>query len=449
MTATERETVLDYIDQASFLGWSALGRTPLIQLMWSFEDSIDGDILERFRVQLGYTLLGRLIRRSLVPFGRHCWVRGSDPGRSHFHPDILPPEQLVPWADLVRVGVIDPERGPGWQLDGVALQGGGSALVLTAPHCLVDGIAILEAVADAIEGVDRIQHLPLAPARLHAQTFHQDLGVAIRSLAAIGVAVGALIRSLCAMGSLSLPRRTRRHQRITRGGHGFEHPEVPFVCVGIRQSDWERRYLQLDGSSTALQAAMVAQLAVVTGRVDGAGAVSLVMPVSTRAKPDSRANALQWIRFPHTPQRSIGSLQPLSRRILRQLGALKRERRWREALLGLSPYVPRAAIRWIESKIHGESSTVTVSNIGKLSACVVRPMCMSSQHILIRFIEKLSTADLEHMGGTMYSNAWSIGGTQYLSFRVWQPGTIESRAQLTSVVEEVLRDFELKPHVLI
>ena len=49
----------------------------------------------------------------------------------------------------------------------------------------------------------------------------------------------------------------------------------------------------------------------------------------------------------------------------------------------------------------------------------------------------------------MYSNAWSIGGTQYLSFRVWQPGTIESRAQLTLVVEEVLRDFELKPHVLI
>ena len=134
MTATQRETILDYIDQASFLGWSALGRTPLIQLMWTFEDSIEGDMLERFRIQLGYTLLGRLIRRSIVPFGRHSWVRGSDPGRSHFHPDILPSEQLVPWADRLRVAAIDPERGPGWQLDGVALQGGGSALVLTAPH---------------------------------------------------------------------------------------------------------------------------------------------------------------------------------------------------------------------------------------------------------------------------------------------------------------------------
>lgn len=449
MITTEREAILDCIDQASFLGWSALRRTPLIQLMWTFEDSIERDMLERFRVQLGYTLLGRLIRRSVVPFGRHCWVRGSDPGRSHFHPDIIPPEQLVPWADRVRVAEIDPVRGPGWQLDGVALQGGGSALVLTAPHCLVDGIAILEAVADAIEGVDRIQHLPLAPARFHAQTFRHDLGVAIRSLAAVGIAVGALIRSLRAMGSLSLPRRTRRHQRITREGHGFEHPEVPFVCVGIRQSDWKRRCLQLDGSSTALQAAMVAQLAVVTGRVDGAGSLSLVMPVSTRSAGDSRANALQWIRFPHTPQGNIASLQHLSRQIRSQLDVLKREVPKREALLGLSPYIPRAAIRWIESKIHGESSTVTVSNLGKLSDCMVRPMCKSSQHFLFRFIEKLSTAELERMGGTMYSALYSIAGTQYLSFRVWQPGTIESRAQLTLVVEEILRDFELKPHVLI
>ena len=449
MTATERETVLDYIDQASFLGWSALGRTPLIQLMWTFEDSIDGDILERFRVQLGYTLLGRLIRRSLVPFGRHCWVRGSDPGRSHFHPDILPPEQLVPWADLVRVGVIDPERGPGWQLDGVALQGGGSALVLTAPHCLVDGIAILEAVADAIEGVDRIQHLPLAPSRRYWQTLRHDLWVAIGSLTAVGRAVGVLLRSLPAMAPFTLAPRARRPLPISCGVYGSEHPDVPFVCVAIRQSDWEQRCRELDGSSTTLQAAMVAHLAVVAGRVDGAGSVSLVMPVSTRAPGDYRANALQCIRFPHTPQRSIGSLQPLSREIRSQLGALRRQLREREALLSLSPCVPRIAVRWIESLIHGEPSNVTVSNLGELSTSVVHPMNKFSRHVILRFIEKMSISDLERMGGTMYSAAWSAEGTQYLSFRVWQPGAIESRGELISAVVEILRVFSLNPLSLI
>ena len=73
------DNTLAYIDQASFLGLRALGRGPLIQFTWVYDRPVDIDGLRRFHRNLGHGLLGRLVERSPLPFGRHRWVASTGP----------------------------------------------------------------------------------------------------------------------------------------------------------------------------------------------------------------------------------------------------------------------------------------------------------------------------------------------------------------------------------
>lgn len=60
---------LAYIDQGSFLGLRALGRGPHQQYVWVYDHDMDLDALGQFHHNLGYTLFGRRIERSLFRSG--------------------------------------------------------------------------------------------------------------------------------------------------------------------------------------------------------------------------------------------------------------------------------------------------------------------------------------------------------------------------------------------
>ena len=62
------DNTLAYIDQASFLGFRALGRGPVPQVLWIYEHPVNLDNLRQFHRNLGHGLLGRRIERSPVPF---------------------------------------------------------------------------------------------------------------------------------------------------------------------------------------------------------------------------------------------------------------------------------------------------------------------------------------------------------------------------------------------
>ncbi len=60
----------------------ASGRS--LQVGWLYEHAVDFDELKRFHYNLGYGLLGRLIERSPLPFGRHRWgLRSPAVGNRH------------------------------------------------------------------------------------------------------------------------------------------------------------------------------------------------------------------------------------------------------------------------------------------------------------------------------------------------------------------------------
>lgn len=431
------------IDQASFLGWSALGRAPLIQVIWIFEREVEATDIGHFAQRLNHTLLGRCVRRSLVPFGRHRWVRSRDSWGAPGNETPLSKKQLIAWADKATTTAINPEQGQGWKLASTSMSDGGAAIVLTASHCLVDGLAMLQAIGDAVLDIRRIDHLPSSYTGFSPGLLLEDIIVAIRSIAGIPRALKAGFRILTSEKTGADQKRAQipilPEQRRDRS-----YIDVPFLCIAIPESDWKKQCRQLSASSRALQAAIAGRLAMKIGRIDQCGRVSIVMPVSTRSEDDTRANAVHSFRFNYTPLEARHNLRKLSQDIKQQFRILRGELETREAVLELTPYIPSAAVRWIESSIHGCASTVTVSSLGKLDECVRRPLKDAARSITIRLLEPLTNHDLSRVGGTMYCLSWSTGGHLYLSFRVWQPGVVETQEDLVCMMGDVAHEFALQ-----
>ena len=103
------DSTLAYIDQGSFLGLRALGRVPILQYVWVYEHPVDLDGLRRFQRNLGYGLLGRLVERSPLPFGRHHWVIWRGPADIEVSGTVRPRDEVAAWADEQMRRPIDPE----------------------------------------------------------------------------------------------------------------------------------------------------------------------------------------------------------------------------------------------------------------------------------------------------------------------------------------------------
>lgn len=415
----------------------------MIQILWVYDVPIAANELERLRICLNRTYLGRRVRRSSVLFGRHSWVRASDPGLLVNHPDRLHCEQLKSWADRLRDNCIDPEKGPGWQLDYTAMSCGGSALLLTAPHCLVDIKSTLLAITDAVNGVSRIADLPAAPAGLQWRLWRHDLRVAFSVLVDLAQSLPVLLQSFLSAKPLSLAL-DRPSASAPAGTPKDSHPvDVPLLFMTIPREEWRRLFQSLDGNSSTLLAAITSRLALSVGRTDPSGALSMVFPVSTRVAGDTRANALQALRFSYTPESPRASLKSLYQRLRSELRTMLRQEKQDQALLSLTPFIPRAAVRWIESWIQGCASTITINNFNEISESVCMPTGTRSRHVLIRSVEKLTSKELIRSGGLLYSETWSVDEQQYLMFRAWQSGVIESQQDLADAIKAVISEFSL------
>jgi len=87
------------MDQASFLALRARDQPQLVQWVWVYERALDFDGLERFHHNLGYGLLGRLIERSPLPFGRHRWVAAHHGPALDVSEHARPRAEFSAWVD--------------------------------------------------------------------------------------------------------------------------------------------------------------------------------------------------------------------------------------------------------------------------------------------------------------------------------------------------------------
>lgn len=436
------DNTLAYMDQGSFLGLRALGRAPIMQFTWVYPEGVDMAGLRRFHCDLGSGLLGRRIERSPLPFGRHRWISSSGPADIAVAAAARPRAELTAWADERIVVPVDPEHGPAWHLSVLPLTDGGDAVTLVVSHSVADALGLTLTIADAAQGVRRDLGYPPPGSVSRTRALLRDVREAARSLPDVARAVRATARVAreqkddLAASSKSAAPATRR---------GACDPVIPpTVTAYVDLVDWDACVKNLGGTSNSLFAGFAARLGQLLGRVDADGLAMLSYPVSDRTEGDTRANALNTVTAIVDPGRAATDLTAIRAELRRVLTDLGSQPDANLAPLPLTPYVPKFMVRRLERMVLKVGSPIGCSNLGELPAAANRPDGTDAGRLSFRLVEPgITEAELENLGGLLYSASGRVHGRIFLTVSAWTVGVPNTREALHDAVRCALADFGL------
>lgn len=436
------DNLLDYMDQASFLGLRALGRGPQIQYTWIYDRPVDLEGLRRFQANLGHGLLGRRIERSPLPFGRHRWIAYPGPADLEIAPRERARDEVMDWVDEQIEIPLDPETGPPWRIAVQPLAGGGAAVTLVVSHTVSDGLGGCLAIAEAAKGLTHDFGYPPPNSRTRRQARREDWREFVREIPKIGKAVVAGIRlAKKSKDEVSKPAKSTAVavRRSTPGPF-----RVPMVVAFIDEPQWDECAKRLGGSSNSLVAAIASRLGALTGRVDQQGMAKLTIPVSERIEGDTRGNALNVITLTVDPATVTGSLTELRNRTKEELVALSRSHNDLLAPLPLTPLIPARLAGRLEALALGAGAPIGSSNGGQYDPFTNRPDGTDADFIFVRQIDSGITAEvLDRLGGLLFVASGTTHGKVYLTITGWKPAADNSREQLEADVQTALGEFGL------
>ncbi|MCK0175176.1 hypothetical protein [Mycolicibacterium sp. F2034L] len=441
MTAADDR--LAFIDQAAFLQLRSTGPGKLAHVSWLYEHDVDHEALARFHGHLGHGLLGRRIECSPLPFGRHRWVAAPGPPGPIDTAPARPRAALSEWLDERAELTVDPERGPAWHLGVLPMTDGSTAISLVASHCLADGVGILQTIADAAAGTPRDFGYTPAASRSRLQGAVEDLRRTVRDTPEYG-------RTLAAAARLALRRRhdiaTSGSSRppVAPGGTGAGTVVVPVINAFVPIEAWDTAAEQRAGTSYSLLAGFSARLAERLGRMrPGDGAVSLLIAMSDRTPGDTRANAISLAHVDVDPGQATGDLTAVRAAIRQGLADLRAVPDETFALLPLTPFVPRRAVRRTADLMFGDLP-VSCSNVGDLDPLVGRPDGTDAEYVLLRGVDQdVQRAAIERAGGHLVVVAGRINGTVTIGVVGYQPGGPNTKDHLREVTVATLAEFGL------
>ncbi len=436
------DNTLDFADQASFRGLQVLGRAPLIQFTWIYDYPVNIEGLRRFQSNLGHGLLGRLIERSPLPFGRHHWVSARGPDDLEIATPRRDRSEVWDWADELICRPIDPENGPAWRLGVQPLADGGAAVTLVASHSLVDAIGLSLAISDAAKGITRELHYPPPASRTRWHAVVEDGKQAVRALPGVGKAIVAASR-VARTENQGLPAKSTRP-----AVHVPRCPErlvlLPTVAAYFDLDHWDERCRSLGGTSNSLFGGLGARLGQILGRVDGNGKVRLTWPVNERADDDTRGNALTGCFLTADPVHVTDSLVALRAEMKRTLAALSETRDALAAPLPLVPFTPKPLIRLADKMINRLGSPIGCSNLGDLDPAVNRPDGTDAEYVAFRMLEpQITNRVLDQMGGYLYLASGRVHGKVFVTVAAWTVGGTNTKKSLRDSVCQALAEFHL------
>ncbi|WP_406814968.1 hypothetical protein [Mycobacterium sp. M23085] len=411
---------LALLDQAAFLRLRATGQGSTVQSTWIYDRDVSVDEVRAFNDNLGAGLLGRRIERSPLPFGRHRWVVDSD------SPDIAweprrPRGEIGAWLERRAQVSVDPERGPTFHLGVLPLDDGGAAVTLVASHCVVDGLGLVMAIADAVKGERRNLGYPQPNSRGRCRAVLEDLADAV-------LAVPAAVRALIATVFILLRVSPDQHVQARRPGRpaptGDDANTSPSVTIQTDAAAWEERARALNGSGNALFVAFAARLAHRMGRVLADGnSVTVVLPVSDRTAEDDRANALTSITL--TVNGAVADdLSHVRADIKRSLASLEQQPNEMLAGLPLIPFTPQWLVRRAEGiAMSSGQLPVGCSNLGLLDSAVSRIDGAEATEVSMRLAEQgLTQARIEQVQGQLFCGTGVVNGSRFLTVVAYQSG---------------------------
>jgi hypothetical protein len=436
---------LAYIDQAAFLQQRATGVAKLAQAIWIYDHPVDLEALRGFVRNLDHSLLGRQIERSVLPFGRHRWVR-APAGTTSVSP-MRPRAELSDWIDERSAVSIDPEYGPSWHLGVVPLDDGSAAISLVASHCVTDGVGLLRSIADAAEG--RTRHLGYASARSRPplEALRADARRTARDLPEVG-------RTLAAAAKLGYRRRgdfaqsgSARPQAAVERGE--ELVTMPAINAFIDASRWDACAERLNGTTYSLLAGFSARLAERTGRHrPDDGAVSLLIAISERTPDDTRANAVSLTTVCVDPAQVTSDLSDSRTAIRQAIKTLREVPDETFALLPLNPFVPKWAVNRATGVMFGDLP-VSCSNLGEIDTAVGRADGTDAKYFMLRGVDQnLTRGEIERAGGQLVVASTRLGQTISLGIVSYQPGGANTKAHLRDVTARTLAEFDLQADIL-
>ena len=441
---------IDLMDQGSFLGLRALGHQPVFLATWTYDRPVDLEALRRVNDNLCHTLAGRLVERSPLPGGRHRWVAVDRAPNLVVEATPRPRDQVFGWTSEFGDRGTDPEHGPGWRIGVLSLTDGGSAVALAIPHTLGDGLCVLQAITDAVEGRQRRPAYPKRRARRRSRLLWADLAAFVRDLPAVLRAVVAGMRVARAQAAPKASGKatgfsattTRIASEPTSGTF-----RVPVACVRVNQADWDAAAADRGGTSNTLVSAIAARLGERFERTGADGMVTLAVPVSVRVDGDTRANALDGATIRIDPMGVVDDLTGLRAATKAALVAVAEQSHDLAAALPLTPLMPAVAVRRAEPLAMGASALpVGCSNYGDLPAAVVRIDGRDSSDFWVRLIEPgQGPADLNRIGGQLYVLSGRALGNVFLSIVARPVGGGLDDDELHRHVAATLAEFGLSP----
>ena len=443
---TAFDNTVDYMDQGSLLGLRALGRGPVIQYSWIYEHDLDLDALRRVQRNLTRTLLGRLVERSPLPFGRHRWVALQRADSIDVSPVECRRDQVWDWVDQRAQVPVDPEAGPPWHMGVQPVVGGGAAVSLVVSHTVADAGALIMSITAAVEGNLPDLGFPPPGSRTRTRALREDLRTTMRSVAQVpGAVAGAARIAREQSGDLSDSAKSS----APRLGKGANQPViVPTVNVFVDYSEWDRVTKSLGGTSNAMLAGMAARIGKLLGRVDGRGQVMLSLPVSERTADDTRGNALSTITVMADPDRLVTDLSEVRADLKKALTELADTRDALFAPLPLTPYTPKVLLRRLEKLVLKVGQPIGCSNAGAMPGAVNRIDGTDAEYFAARLVEPgITAAVFGHMGGHLLLAAGNLAGKESFTVSSWVVGGTNTKAALRDVVEKALADFGMAAEI--
>lgn len=430
-----------YIDQASFVGLRALGRGPVIQFTWLYDQGVDIDGLRRFSRNLDQTLLGRRLERSPLPFGRHRWVAAPATGAI----EVLAAERsrasIWDWVSGRADIPVDPETGPAWHLAVQPLAGGGDAVSLAVSHTVSDAGGIIQSIVDAVDGTARDLGYPPPCSRTVPRALRQDLRATVGTLRQVPSAV---------MGAARIARMQKDDLADSAKSLPRQHTcavgavAVPTLAVKVDLGEFDAAAATLGGTRNVLFAAVAARLGHIIGRVDSAGQAMLSFPVSERSEGDTTGNALNTITLLADPATVLHDLSTLRREMKQALVTMAQNRDTLMAPLPLTPFIPQFLVRRLEKMVLKVGGPIGCSNLGELPDAVNRPDGSHADHFDARLVEPgVTAADFASRGGLLWLAVAFLHGRMSLNIRSWTVDGPNSAAALSDAVVAAFAEFGL------
>lgn len=437
---------LNRVDQFALRLHQFGGRNQLIQAVWIYEQEISNEKIRDFHACFSRSIAGRLVRLSLLPFGRPRWVQGSS--RTHpvvFSEKIMPRSSMLTWADQQAKSDIDPIEGAGWILAVQRFDDGATAISIVCSHAIGDGIGGIMAMHEAMNG--RIHSRNYDP-YLSGPSWISILQDAFRTTLDLPAACIAAFRAIPLVVKLRLQRSstTAAHAAVKTP----EEIELPRLICSIDSKAWRRQARQRGGSAYALLAALTVHLAEAYGRQrQKDGAVTLLLPINSRTSlEDDRAIAFDFAKLNWSPYELENDLSDLNRS-LAYLTKRSSDQSGLSALtfLPLIPFLPRSWMRIFSEALfdYSEDLPVTCSNLGQLPASFAHLAGPEAGNIFLRGIDsRVTSADLERTKGHLVVVASRIGNRYSIAIEAYELDAINTTDRLVKTVTALLQRYGLE-----